>query len=93
MKAGRILVWVACVAFAVAACDAYDCTQHSCDEYGSGSNGNTFSSCCACSGAGGASIQLRDPNGNVFYQCSDNDGTTCSTDPNYDSAIQAYCGL
>ena len=75
------------------ACDAYDCSPHACSEYGSGGNGNSFNSCCACGSDDGASIELRDPSGKAFYHCDDQDGKTCSTDPGYLSAIETYCGF
>ena len=74
------------------ACDAqFDCSQRDCSDYGASSK--SFQSCCACGSDYGATIQLRDSAGKVLYECSDDDGKTCSTGSGYIDAIESYCGI
>ena len=69
-----------------------DCTPRSCNDLGSGSNGKSFNSCGTCDDYG-CDLNLKDEDGNSFYECTDNDGKTCSNDPGFLSAEETYCDL
>lgn len=86
---------VAAVGALLPGCAGPDCELRNCDALVSGSslttNGGTYTHCLSCDASGDCEVVLQDDTGATFFDCTDGQGTDCTSATV--NAEFAYCDV